>query len=52
MGFTFLYVKSMFKMKMAKELSRKNDFLQNIAKNRNLKNFKKKYNKKKKNDYG
>ena len=45
-SFSFLYVKTMLKMKMAKELSRRNDLLQNIAKNRKLKNFKKKYNKK------
>jgi len=36
----------MLKMKMAKELSRRNYLLQNKAKNSNLKNFKKKYNKK------
>jgi hypothetical protein len=45
-SFPFLHVKIMLKMKMAKELSRRNYLLQNKAKNRNLKNFKKKYNKK------
>jgi len=45
-SFPFLYVKNIIKMKMAKELSRRYDLLQNKAKNRNLKNFKKKYNKK------
>ncbi len=44
-SFPFLHVKIMLKMKMAKELSRRNYLLQNKAKNRNLKNFKKKNNK-------
>jgi len=38
-------VKTVLKMKKAKELSRKYDLLQNKAKKSNLKNFKKKYNK-------